>query len=679
MIEDRLMIGKRRLLVAVPALVFFVVSVLTLSHYGFIWDEPDHFVRGQAYLHYFLTGEKTYKNLDEARRSYFQNDRYTAEYFLDNDGGHPPLNDILSALSNHLFYQKLNILGDLESLHLFGVIAATFLVLVVSIFAYQTYGLLASLVSGVSLAIYPLFFAESHFNIKDPPEAAFFGATIWTFWMSIQKKSWGWLLLAVLSFSFAFSMKFNILFLPFILFPYLWVRYGGVVWEKVAHPLCGLKTLQKPYLFILITSPAVALTIFFVSWPYLWADFGRFFETFAYYTERGIATGEEAGIYSIARVNLYPILWILVTTPPWILLLAAFGIKACVEWNRKENRVSILWLLWLVVPILRVTVPHMRIYGGVRQILEYLPALALLSGLGATYLYELLQKRTWGPWPKYVTKNIWIIFFIGFLPHLLIMVKLHPNENVYFNSLIGGIKGARDRNIPYWGNSFGNAYLQAVWWLNLNAERDAKLVLLQKTDLYISRSMLRKDIQYQGGYYRSGILREGEYIIELTHQGAMHYYPYIWEYINKFLEPVYEIKADGVPIAKVWKNDKEHAKPGFLLEESIYRGEIKVETDYKALTISVPEEILLSRIIIQNRGERVCGSVLGSVQTSPDGVRWFNEEDRIHSEQLRGKTDPKYLVEFFFVGRRARLIKFLLDKENDCLQKRPQVKIVVLK
>src|SRR3989344_960746 len=156
---------KLLLLLAVP-LMFFVVSLATLKDYGVSWDEPHHFMRGQAFFRYLTTGKANYADFSR-RRSYFQNDTLNGEYFLKNDSAHPPANDIFAAALNYIFYQKLGIMGDIESLHLFNITISTLLVLTVVLFAYEVSGHWAGAVSGIILSLYPLFFAEGHFNIKD--------------------------------------------------------------------------------------------------------------------------------------------------------------------------------------------------------------------------------------------------------------------------------------------------------------------------------------------------------------------------------------------------------------------------------------------------------------------------------------------------------------------------------
>src|SRR3989344_5537409 len=178
-------------LVCLIPFLFFFISLITLKDYGISWDEPLHFSRGQAYFHYYLTGKKNFDNLkDGYRRSYYQQDGLNAEYFFKNDSAHPPANDILAASLNYVFYQRLGIMGDIESLHLFNIISSTLLIFVVCLFATEVVGLSGMVVSGFTIAFYPLFFAESHFNIKDPAETFFITLTIYLFWKSLNKFNW---------------------------------------------------------------------------------------------------------------------------------------------------------------------------------------------------------------------------------------------------------------------------------------------------------------------------------------------------------------------------------------------------------------------------------------------------------------------------------------------------------
>ena len=116
---------KSRLIGAFIALLFFVIGTLTLPDYNINWDSINHLLRGQAYLHYFLTGKKTFDDLPKftkyyqkdntllfvpntdnvSRRSCYQIAGYDFQRYSQQGFGHPPLSDILSSFSNHLFFR----------------------------------------------------------------------------------------------------------------------------------------------------------------------------------------------------------------------------------------------------------------------------------------------------------------------------------------------------------------------------------------------------------------------------------------------------------------------------------------------------------------------------------------------------------------------------------------------
>ena len=151
-------------------------------------------------------------------------------------------------------------------------------------------------------------------------------------------------------------------------------------------------------IFILLAMMIVSL-VFIYFWPFLWQDpIKNFMDAVIYY--KGIGTGSNIfpGYQLPAGFNSYPLIWILTTTPPWILFLSLLGVLASfIKWKDKDKTPS-LWLLWLVIPILRVSVPKSSIYGGVRQIFEYIPAMALLAAYGAKFILDSVKPKI-----RYVT------------------------------------------------------------------------------------------------------------------------------------------------------------------------------------------------------------------------------------------------------------------------------------
>lgn len=661
---------KTVLLALVVSLIFFLVQLITIKDYGISWDEPIHFFRGQAYLNYFLTGDADYNSLLKSNsKSYYQDPSQSAQYFFKNDSGHPPINGELAALLNYIFYQKLNVLGDIDSYHLFNILCSAFLVFVVVAFACEVGGFFTGIVSGLALITYPLFFSEAHFNIKDPVETAFFAACIWTFWKSIVKGlNWKWLFLSIVFFALALGTKFNILFLPFILVPWLFMYYIK------NREMFSLRKLVKNKLFILIfvLAPVIVVVIFFGSWPYLWQDpIQNLLNIIKYYLDIGTNGRGQLSYLLPYGFNLFPIFWIIITTPPIVLILSIIGMIYALFKIKEKNFVLFLWLLWLLVPILRVSLPNTSIYGGVRQIMEYIPAMALLSGVGANWIWQTFFRRFK---VKGGITAVLIVFL--FIPHIISLIKFHPNENVYFNFLVGGLSGAQRKNVPYWGNSFGNAYLQAVKWLNINAKPGSKLALIQGTAVNVPKIYIDSNISFSNSYW-SGINRDGEYLLELTHQGNEIAYLFAWDYVNTVLNPVYEVKVDGVSIAKIWKNDIAHSKDEYKTETDLPIKNMIVNSNY--LEIELLKEYSLARIIISFNPDLNKNCELfknGVIEVSKDSKSWKRMEENIPDVQV-GKQ-PSLInnkLNYILSAYKARYIRIYATLPNSCLLLNPETTI----
>lgn len=665
------------------AIIFFIISFLTLADYGPSWDETIHFRRGQAYIHYFLTGEKNYNSLAKVdlqgtngdpakvaspRRSFYQSDIQNGEYFLNKDIGHPPLNDELAAFLNYIFYQKLGVLDDISSHHLFNILVSSLLVFVTTFFTFRYFGFFPSLITFLTLSTYPLFWAESHFNVKDPAEAAFFSTTLLCLILSLEKKSKFWLIVSAATFGLGLGTKFNILFLPFIILPYGLIAYR----QK-------LKDFKKTYFLSLLAFPLIVGFIFLVTWPYLWQDSPKnLLNIFNFYRAIGTSSQYQPEEFFILGFNTYPIQWIIFTSPLLVLILSLVGVVSAWINRNLYNKITILFLLWLFIPILRVSFPGTTIYGGIRQILEFLPALAIISGLGVWQITQWLKKS-----PKYVIV-MKVSIIVAFLWPLIILIKLHPYQNVYFNSLIGGLKGAYVKDFPSWGNTLGSAYKGGIDWINAYAPENAKLTLIQGTPSNAPPILLRKDINYLADgnidpkfTHFSGINREGEYIMEVTFSDSGRDFHYTWEYVENFLSPVYELKSDGVSILKIWKNDLEHTKDEFKLKETEYKGSMDVKVD-KEIMVNLGDVVFASRLGVLFNNEN-CSLSSGFIETSVDGRAWQRERDIFPQYQVYQKlnlTDSK--LEYFFPSRKLKYIRVVPNGTNPCILRDPQVKITIL-
>lgn len=709
-------IKSKFIFVFFPSLVFLIIGISTLSDYGMNWDEPIHFMRGQAYLHYFLTGEKDYKSLHpyprlvsecppkvkncaispigpvdrteylgnityedavlknatagQPWRSYYQHDDYTYNEFIKMEDGHPPLGGIFAAVTNKIFYQDLKIMHDVESYHLSEVLISFLIVFAVSVFVYYNFGVYPAFFAGVTIASYPLFFGESHFNIKDPALASFYGLTIITFYFGIIKNNWKILVISAILAGLAMGIKFNILFLPLIIGPWF-VFYLCSYFFKNMKKYLKLKKLMDFWRIgiALVFYPVVVFLVFYMLWPVLWPDpVNNFLKTLSFYEQIGLGTPPELSKYLIRGWNTYPLQWIMFTTPiPVLALVAVGGIGSTFDFIFKRKHLPVLMLLWLTIPILRVSYPGTSIYGGVRQIMEYVPALTALAGAGVYYLL-LITKATGNVLLKYI---VILMISVSMIFTVYEVASIHPNENVYFNQLIGGLSGARDRAIPYWGNSYGNVYQQGIEWLNANAEAGAKLGFPVSTGGNLTRVKLRPDINYLNSHW-SGPNMGGEYEMELYFDwGPREWYSYA--YYDTFVEPVFVAQVDGVPLLKVWKNDFEHTRPQYR-EEVEYKI-VQNKSEDGILFLDLGQVVPLTRIVIEHSKEGCDIQKGGFIETSTDGLTWKRDEETIASPQVptnvNGWDEDTFV--FMFAARSARYISVNTQMKDSCILKTPKI------
>lgn len=656
-------------LAKVFALVFFVFGLLTLAHYGINWDSINHLTRGQAYLNFYTTGKGDFSNLPKfdwywqnpkslfiksnisiqnvPRRSYYESDGTTYYWHLSHDGGHPVLSDILSSLFNKILFTKLKLINDIDSYRIYGLVLAASLVGLIFYWTSKAYGRFAGIIAAMSLSLYPLFWSESHFNTqKDIPETVYWSFMLFAIWKGITKRSVKWIILSGLLFGLALGTKFNIIFSVFVLIPWLiFVIKKGIF-------------KNKKLLISMAVAPFIGVAMLFASWPYLWPDlYSRILKIIGYYENIGLTSNVNPSFLGPLGINTYPVQWIIYTTPIVILVLFVLGfISALFKLTKERDKISLLFILWFLVPLIRVTLPGTTVYGGVRQIMEYIPAMAILSGLGASVVLKWFSRK----------KIATLVIILCFIPIIVKLIQIHPNENVYFNKLIGGLSGAKSKDFPSWGNSFGAAYRQGVIWINDNAPTGSKVALARELMPNIPTIWFRPDISFSSGY-RSGYMRQGEYVIGLTYQGT-NSYSYFDSYLDKFLSPVYEAKVDGVAIMKVWKNDDEHLK---VNADDKLINNVSLVKDEAGLTFDLGETKNLSRLEIQYSENHCTPLKSGLVQLSTDGKSYEQQWGALPLQwrivTLGEQPQDGHFIEPF-IGQQARFIKIQLTPLDTCLK-----------
>jgi hypothetical protein len=691
-------------------IIFLIVGILTLSDYGFNSDEPFHFSRGQAYLHFFLTGKKDYgdtppyprlrsikappgavlnsppfpddssdfvssrytyeqaiddKYKNEGRslwRSFFQNDNLNFNSVITIEDGHPPLGGIIASATNYIFYQRLHILGDIESYHIAEILISFLGLAALSYFTYKIFGHITSFIAAATVAFYPLFFSESHFNIKDPLETSLLGVTIILFYLGVVNRRWKLILLSAIFSGLALGVKFNAVFLPFIIGPWFVYYIFTIIRNKKK------KQSRDGYILVgsLLVYPLLAIFVFYILWPFLWPDpITNIQNTIKFYKSIGTGSSVDLKNYMIGGFDLFAIYWFLITTVPAALAAFLIGVfRSFYVFIKTKNPLYVLLFCWLLVPFVRVLLPNTAIYGGIRQILEFIFPFGIFAGIGVVFLSQKF----------FVNKILQAAVFLFYIILILLpIIKYHPNENVYFNELVGNLSGAKANNVPFWGNSYGNVYLQGINWLNQNAENGASVGLPVATMANIPKLKLRSDIKFNNAVW-SGPNRSGEYEIEQIYDYAQLQW-YSFQYYDVYLNPVYEVVVDGTTLLKIWKNDLAHTKKGY--EKEISLPFIKQNSQNNELVFDMGSSQSITRIIIDHSTHGCSDQKGGFIALSQDGVNWAHESEAIDYPQVPPDAvgwDKDTFV-FLFAAKKARYILLSTGMSDSCILESPRITI----
>jgi len=638
------------------AIVFFLVGLSTLSHYGINWDEPGHFIRGQAFVKFFLSGGK---NADyqrpksqNQRISIYDDPLYPASFWYKEKEGHPPVVDMFYSVSNLIFYEKLGIWGDVEAYNLAGILLSAVLIYLLIWFACQQFGVITAVFAGLSLCLYPMFLAESHFNIKDPPEAVFFSASLIFLYLTVIQRSRRYFILSIIFIFFALGTKLNILFLPFIFFPWL-IFYLQKNKEKKNLKLWVDKFKIISILPLVFICGFILLVAF---WPSLWQNLPeRLRQVWEYYHAIGTLENLQPG-FLYRGFNFYPAIWIIYTTPVIVLILSLIGlIESAYCLLKKKKDIYLLLILWFLIPIIRVSLPGTAIYGGSRQIMEFIPALALLSGIGTASLFQLFKSRS--------TRTVYILilgFFFTLLSYQLF--KLHPNETMYFNELSGGLKGAYAQKIPAAGLDLGNIYRQGAVWLNKYAESKAKLTLVNRGVSALPGTFLRPDIKFSENLW-SGQQKQGEYVMELTQYDWTVIFPTRALYLERFLQPIHVISIDGTAVLKIWKNSPEFLLAGYRQE---LFWELPVVNGRDEVIVNLPQVKKITKMKLFYDTHNCSALNIGIVSFLSTEDIWRSQFQPI-VEENKSVFLEEGILNFEFPGELSKKVRIQVNPPGSCI------------
>jgi hypothetical protein len=242
--------------------------------------------------------------------------------------------------------------------------------------------------------------------------------------------------------------------------------FGGAVLGltsavRLAGPLAGVLVSLHVLSRARLRSPGPLLVywsagalVCYLAWPSLWSSPLTSLTDFLHRTvveKFDVVVLFEGERYRATELpwRYLPKLLLLQTTIPALLLATAgFGLAIFRARDTTPSDDAVLLFLWFALPLGLAIALDSVTYDSGRHYLFARTPLFLFAGIAV--------ERFWLRW-----KGLWIrSAFVGavLIPGLVPILRLHPYEYIYFNELVGGVRGAfRQYELDYWATSYREA------------------------------------------------------------------------------------------------------------------------------------------------------------------------------------------------------------------------------
>lgn len=411
---------------------------------------------------------------------------------------------------------------------------------------------MAGVLAIIFIVFIPRYFGEAANNPKDIPFAAtYMMALYYTICWLQNTDAPKWKYTVLLGIAIALCMGIRIGGL--LLLAYFFMAFAVRLWQTKGF---SDGTIKKNFVHVLV----VLIIGYFgacIWWPYAWEDIVNHpYEAFKVMSDypatiKMLFEGQET--YSSDLPAYYTPKFIAITLP----LFALLGVAGCVGLiaANKDFRKSSNYL-WLIIfswafPVFYIVYKHSVVYDGMRHTLFVLPSIAITAAIFFHYMLEKFREK------KAIRMTVAGVMIVLLALPARFTFANHPNQYVYFNEFIGGIKGAQG---IYETDYYMNSIKQGYNWLNKNefSKLNGKDTIVVATNCvepifqYLHDSKVPLRIEYVRYYEKNrknwdyGIFF-GRFLDREELQNG--YFP------SKLA--IHNIEADGVTLTTIIKNDGE--------------------------------------------------------------------------------------------------------------------------
>lgn len=420
-----------------------ILVLITFQDYGVTWDEDVHHWYGVFVLEYYLSGLTDLRSL----------------HWLDLFNYGAAFDATAAALN------RVSPFGTYETRHLLNGLVGVVGLIGTWKLGRSLGGPRAGFIAVLFLALTPNYYGQMFNNPKDIPFAA---GSVWSLYYLVRilpalpRPRWSLIVKLGLACGLTLGVRVGgLLLLAYVgLLLGLFAAWRGVEARRMRVLLGdGLACFLRVFLPV----TCIAYPVMLLFWPWAQqspiehplaalATFSH--ETFPFFT---LFAGQYFPASDLPWSYL-PV-HILLALPELILLLLAASPFVAVWALRHElaarDRTIVLGrfivAFAILFPIAYAVVIKAVLFDGMRHFIFVLPLIAAISALVADRaLNQFTAVR-----PRRVALAALAVYGAA---HVAIMARLHPDEYVYYNAMIGGTEGAQGLfKLDYWANSYAEA------------------------------------------------------------------------------------------------------------------------------------------------------------------------------------------------------------------------------
>ena len=468
--------------------------------------------------------------------------------------------------------------------HLLCSLAGWLTIILTALFAVWLAGYRAGILVILLFALSPTFLGHAQNNLKDIPFAlSYISAIFFTqrfFFIENKKRIYDALLLTA---SIAFSLSIRpgglllicyLIFFLVLFFVYKYLNYN--LFDSLQFRRMLIRTFAisiSAWFFSLILWPYAQLNPIFNIW--------KSYEVMRQFPTTLMQLFEGKMEWSDFMPWYYLPKYMLITIP----FVVIAGLTAFIVLSKKiinsENLLKYGFLIFSILfPILIVIYDKSNIYGSWRHFLFVYPSIILLAAIGFSHLFKYLTN-------KYLLITTTIFTLLLTLHPIRFMALNHPYYYMYYNQLVGGLKGAYGEfETDYYFHTIRGGSEWLANYLSTNVDdKPIKIATNFSVNWYFRD---RPDIQSYYCQYDERSQNDWDYMIV-----ANSYIP-VSLLKNKIWPPknaIHVVYADDVPVCAVLKRETNLDLKGY---EALKKGDTTNAKRFfeDALKINTQDELI---------------------------------------------------------------------------------------